>query len=198
VDDIACLETRNRGGSVSSGFFPIEIPVESMPFCGSDALERTPDDWLKMLGSFTSPVTESKRLISGKYKNGDTNADSSFKWSERVRDLASRMRYFIKEYSDAAVGAGVKKTLLKLFNQIYNTHDPASIEGNHEKVWRIWVRLELWQAAAYLAKNAATRNDCTDWRNRGRLLKRNLGVSNLKPEIRTQIRAIVKAMMGAS
>ena len=198
TDDIAWLVTRKRGGGASNGFFPIEIPVESLPFCDSDALERTPDDWLKMLGSVTFSGIEPDKAISGKNKNGDGDADTSFKWSERVRDLASRMRYFIEEYSDAALSDSVKKSLLKLFNQIYNTHNPGSAKDDYEQVWRAWVRLELWQAAVSLAKNAATRKDRANWRNRARLLKRNIGVSALEPEIRAQIRSVVKALKGAS
>ena len=196
-NDTGWLVTRKRSGGTSDGFFPIEIPVESLPFCQSNVLERTPDDWLKMLGSVTFAGAEVNRDISGKSKNGEAAVNIAFKWSERVRDLSSRMRYFAEGYSDTALNISVQKSLLKLFNQIFNSHDPCSAENSDEQVWRAWVRLELWQTAVSLAAHSATRKDCADWRNRARILHRRLGVSRLEPVIRSQIKGAVNALKGA-
>ena len=195
VDGISWLETRKRGGGATDGCCPIDVPVELLPACKKAEMERTPEDWLRMLGTVSAEGddAESRSDISrGKPEQGP---GAGFKWSERVRDLAGKMRYLVETLRDESLNSTEKQWLLKLFDHIYDTHDPSAISSEeHEQVWRAWVRLELWHAAKNLSTVAPSRRDRAGWRERTQRLRRRLRITKLPPAIRSQLRVTIKAL----
>jgi hypothetical protein len=196
IESVGWLVTRKRGGGAADGCCPIEVPVELLPACQSGVPQRSPEDWLKLLGSVSSgPVETGTRDTT---KSGDAPLDPTrgFEWSERVRDLSARMRYFEVALTDEASTAVEREWLQKLFRHIYDSHDPKGVGHPHEGVWRVWVRLELWQAAERLATGSSTKTDRALWRANASRMHRRLGVSSLSPVLRSQMRSTIKALRG--
>lgn len=106
------------------------------------------------------------------------------------------MRYLESKLGSETLNSVERDWLLKLFLHIYDSHDPSAIANNHEQVWRVWVRLELWQAAENLARTSRTKTDRALWQERARRLRRHLGVTTLSRRIRSQVRVAVKALRG--
>ena len=129
-------------------------------------------------------------------KRGEAELDPSegFKWSERVRDLAARMRYLVDALGDETLTSVEREWLLRLFHHIHDSHDPSAFASTHEQVWRVWVRMELWQAAESLTTSSTDRTERARWRERAHRLRRRLGVSRLSPALRSQMRVAVKAL----
>ncbi len=193
IDGVSWIVTNKRGGG-AQGCCPIEVPVELLPACESGVQERSPDDWLKLLGAVSSNAagTGAREAI----KHGDSQLDPArgFEWSERVRDLTARMRYFDTALTDPALPAVEREWLHNLFGHIYDSHDPQGAEHSPERVWRLWVRLELWQAAERLAIGAATKTNRALWRENASGMRRHFGLSRLPPSLRSQMRATIKAL----
>lgn len=199
VESIGWLVTQKRGGGSKDGRCPIEVPVELLPACNNGTSQRSPEDWLNLLGAVSSGVTESGTRITA--KTGDERNDPSqeFKWSEKVRDLSARMRYFVETLSDDTLTAVENEWLHKLIPQIYDSHDPhdSTVVGHsHEGVWRVWVRLELWQAAARLATESPTKSDRVFWRERASRMRRHIGASSLSKIQCNQMRVTINALQG--
>ena len=196
VNGIGWLVTRKRDGGAAEGCCPIEVPVELLPACQTDATKRTPEEWLRMLGAVSADGIEIGSRDTTKHGEGKLDPSGGFEWSERVRDLAARMRYIEGALGDEALNSVEREWLLKLFLHIYDSHDPSAIMGTHEQIWRAWVRLELWRAAENLATTSTTKTDRALWRARAQRLRRRLGVSRLSPAIRSQMRDAVRALRG--
>jgi hypothetical protein len=94
-DAICWLETRSRRGDRKAGKVPIEIPVDVLPACEGGMPPRTPEDWLRLLGECSAAPGRSP--LSGPKVTGTGAAPDhesmGFPSSEKVRDLAARMRY---------------------------------------------------------------------------------------------------------
>ena len=181
-DGIGWLTTHKRGGGVSPGRCPIEVPVELLPACEGTQEERSPEEWLKMLGAlWTDELLVGCRPIAKRGKS-DLQRNGGFQWSERVRDLAARMRYLKNKLTDQTLNSVERSWLLNLFSHIYDSHNPVVTSSTHEQIWRMWVRVELWHAAENIAAVAATKTDRSFWSKRARRLRRNLGISKLPPQ----------------
>lgn len=198
VDGVGWLVTRKRGGGAAEGFCPIEIPVELLPACQHGAPERSPEDWLRMLGAVSADRLELGTRGTTRHGEGEVDPGAGFKWSERVRDLAARMRYLEGALRDVTVNSVEREWLLKLFLQIFDSHDPSAVASLHAQIWRVWVRIEMWHVAASLSTKSATRRDRALWRDRMRSLRRRLGLSSLTPALRSQMQTAVKALRGIS
>ena len=196
VDGIGWLVTRKRSGGVADGCCPIEIPVELLPGCKGDVMHRSPEEWLKMLGAVSSDGVELGSHDRTKPSKTQVDPTRGFEWSERVRDLSARMRYFEAALGDETLTVVEGEWLRKLFDQIFDSHDPKDVVHPQEGVWRVWARLELWQAAEHLATDSATRTDRCLWQERAVRLRRRLGVSSLSPILRSQMRVAIKALRG--
>ena len=197
VDGIGWLVTRKRNGSSAEGHCPIVVPVELLPACQGGTKERSPDEWLRMLGALSTNGLEFGNRNGTKRDDGEQlDLSVGFEWSKRVRDLAARMRYFEGALGDETLNSVEREWLLKLFLYIYDSHDPSAITSPHEQIWRAWVRLELWHAAENLATTSTTRTDRALWRINAQRFRRRLGVSRLSPAIRSQMRVAVKALRG--
>ena len=195
TEGIGWLVTRNIAGGYSDGLCPIDVPVELVPACIGGAPERTPEEWLRMLGSLSFDSTATG---SGVTKNGGQESPISigqFKWSERVRSLTAKMRYFECKLADASPNRVEQEWLRRLFFQVYDSHDPLAADNTLDQIWRVWVRLELWHAAARLGSSAKTKQVRTLWQLNATTLRRRLGLSSLPPVVRSQMRAAVKALM---
>jgi hypothetical protein len=172
IDGMACLVTRNRGGGFEDGYCPIFIAPDELPAFDGTPFERTPDEWLAMMGGLDG-LPESgviNRTRRGKQKE---RSASHFEWSSKVRDLASRTEYFKNAMLDPTSSPVERAYLLKLFQQIFEAHAPDSHLDVLERVWRGWVRLELWLAAENLAK-AVPRREREEWQQRSKLLVRSV------------------------
>jgi hypothetical protein len=143
-------------------------------------------------------------LLTGSHSSRDVAASgeggpfqsNGFEWSERVRDLAKRMRFF-KSTCDETLNSVERDWWRKLFFKIYDSHDPLSASTLHEQVWRTWVRLELWRAAKDLATVSATKKERACWHTDASGMRRRLGISKLPPTTRSQMRAVVRALEDA-
>ncbi len=196
VDAIGWLVTQKRSGGTAEGRCPIEVPVELLPACHRGTQARTPEEWLRMLGAVSADGLDVGSRDTTKHGEGRLDPSSGFEWSERVRDLAARMRYLVGALGDETLNSVEREWLLKLFLHIYNSHDPSEITSAHEQIWRVWVRLDLWRAAEDLATMSPTKTGRTLWRARAQRLRRRLAVSTLSPAIRSQIRLVVKSLRG--
>jgi hypothetical protein len=187
--------THKRGGDGVDGCCPIDVPVELLPACNDVVTERSPEDWLSMLGAVSSEGNyDVPRGDVSKGKN-EHGFGTGFKWSERVRDLAAKMRYVEETLCDENLNSIDKRWLLKLFEQIYHSHDASAIADNdHEQVWRAWVRLELGHVAKKLSNIAPSRSDRAGWRAQSKRLRRGLRIATLPSEIRSQLRVTIEAL----
>jgi len=194
VERIGWLVTRKRGGGAADGCCPIEVPVELLPACQSGDFQRSPEDWLKMMGALSSDAFETGTRKMEKQGGARLDPTRGFEWSERVRDLSARMRYFEAALGDDALTSVEKEWLVKLLQQIYNSHDPKEAAHPHDGVWRVWVRLELWQAAEHLATSFQSKAGRKIWHQRAVRMRRSLCLSSLSPMLRSQMRVAIKAL----
>jgi hypothetical protein len=187
VDGIAWLVTHKRGGGEADGCCPIDIPVELLPACRKNEIERTPEEWLKMLGAVSEDGDDAEGRKDTAGRKGNHVPAERFSWSERVRDLAARMRYIeeaLCEKTDALTSVE-REWLCKLVQQIFAAHEPSAIVG-HEQVWRAWVRLEICHAAENISANAPSPRERANWRSRAKRLKKGIGISKLPPIVQKQ------------
>ncbi len=196
IESVGWVVTRKRGGGAAEGCCPIEVSVELLPACQSGVPQRSPEDWLRLLGAVSSGAVETGTRDTTKHGDSQLDPTRVFEWSERVRDLSTRMRYFEAALTDEALTAVEREWLHKLFRHIYDSHDPKDVGHPHEGVWRVWVRLELWQVAERLATGSSTKTDRALWRDSASRLQRRLGVASLSPVLRSQMRAAIKALRG--
>jgi len=194
VDGISWLVTRKHGGGAVDGCCPIDIPVELLPACVQIGTDRTPEEWLRMLGAVLAKGEDDSGRNGVSPGEVEPNQGKTFEWSERVRDLAARMRYIEKTFCDKTLNPVEEQWQLRLFQRIFDSHDPAVIVNAHEQVWRVWVRLELWLVARNLSTSTASRRDRASWRERARRLRRGLGIATVPSALRPQLRAAAKAM----
>ena len=193
---ICWLLTRKRGGGAADGCCPIDVPVEVFRACNDNAKERSPEEWLRMLGAAWTESEESGKQKSHLDNKNDKVPFVGFEWSERVRDLAARMRYIEDTLKDEKLNMDERQWLTKLFCRIYDTHNPSKINDLHEQVWRVWARLELWNTARNLSTSAPLRKDRSSWLERGKLMHRGMGIAMLPSAIQKQFRAARKALDG--
>jgi hypothetical protein len=194
VDGIAWLVTHRRGGGSADGFCPIEVPVDLLPACTNLPMERTPEDWLKLLGSISAEPVDGigrKHSTNGK---GKPIQDTPFPWSERVRDLAAHMRYVTNAFCQDTLNPVEKTLLLKLVEHIYDEHDPHSVPFSDNEAWRAWLRLELWQTAKKLSVEALLKQDRESWRRQARRLRRRIKPGKLSPDLGSQFSIVLKAL----
>ena len=111
-----------------------------------------------------------------------------------IRDLAARIRYLTDAFVDESLNSVERGWLLKLLFQIYESHDPGGVPDNHEQIWRLWVRIELWRAADSLTELAGKKPERAEWVVLARRLRRRLGISNLPPSLRSQAHLVVRAL----
>ncbi|BAU49570.1 hypothetical protein SVA_3022 [Sulfurifustis variabilis] len=142
------LETVSRMNATRRSWCPIVIPIESrlalaeLPEQG----EPPPEWWLAQLGALpTARAVRNGETNSGTARSPDGQA--SFLLSQRVRDLADRMRYAIAVITDSGAGRAARATgHLDLLEKIFDVHDSAAASDPTERTWRLWVRLEVVQA----------------------------------------------------
>jgi hypothetical protein len=137
-------------------------------------------------------VTRTKSRLGVK----DTGPNQGYRWSERVRDLSARLRYLEAELGNESLGASEREWFLKLIHHIRDSHDPGKAENPHEAVWRMWVRVELWQAAERLAAGSTRKKDRDHWESISARMRRRLGLADLSPLIRSQMDAMIGALRG--
>ena len=147
-----------------------------------------------MMGALSSDAGETGTRKTEKQSDARLDPTRGFEWSERVRDLSARMRYFEAALGDDALTSVEKEWLVKLLQQIYNSHDPKEAAHLHDGVWRVWVRLELWQAAEHLATSFQSKAGRKIWHQRAARMRRSLCLSSLSPMLRSQMRVAIKAL----
>ncbi len=197
-DGISWLVTRKRGGGAVDGCCPIDVPVELLPACSNSARERTPEEWLAMLGAvWAEGVAVGGEKGTGGGGNGQS-LDSKFRWSELVRDLASRMRYIQETFYDETLNSVERKRLLELFQHIYDSYDPSACTRASDRVWRGWVRVELWHTAKVLSRLAPSKKERANWRSRSRRLRRAMRMASFDPVVRKQLRILTRTLEEAS
>lgn len=196
IDEICWLNTRERGGSKKTGFCPIEIPVEELPACGSEAIERTPEDWLRLLGAMQGEALQKHSGCPRCMGGGGAMSTTEFVWSTRVRDLASRIRFLQSEFNDDNLNSNEEKWYKKLIEQIFTSHDPTGTENEDEQVWRVWVRLEFWRLALMLSRQGTSPLKRTYWRQSALKLRRTLGFHQLPPVVKRQYKRVLAAIEG--
>lgn len=190
---VAWVEMRNREDG-ATGLCPIEVPVETLLACDEETYARTPEDLLRMLGSMAGGKQADSSLGRTAKSRGNQKGEKRvFLWSERVRDLAARMRYFEETLLEESHGRVERQWLISLFEQIHKAHDPAGTSDEHEQVWRAWVRLELWLVAKNMAKGLSDPRDRTFWRKRTRRFRR-LGITHMSDPVKKQIHAVIRAL----
>ncbi len=194
VEGICWLLTRKRGGGAVDGCCPINVPVEAFPACKDDAKERTPEEWLRMLGVVWTEGKEVNKKSSPSFKKEFPDPVIGFRWSKRVRDLAARIRYIDDTLRDEKLNMDERQWLTNLFLHIYDTHDPSKSNNIHEQIWRAWVRLELSHAAKKLSTSALTRIDRNSWLKRSKRMQQGMGIATLPSAIQRQFRAARKAL----
>jgi len=198
IDGIGWLETRKRGGGTRAGCCPIEIPVELLPACKNNAVERTPDEWLKMLGAISEDgVGSDNRSDLAKHENEKTFG-ARFEWSDRVRDLAARMRYLEGALIEKTIASVEQQWLHKLFQHIYDAHDLGATSDVKDQIWRSWVRIELWHAARRISHRVPSGQEQAIWRKRAKRLRRRLSIAKLPTEIQSQFLVTIKALGDAT
>ncbi|AUT50529.1 hypothetical protein C2L66_00800 [Paraburkholderia caribensis] len=195
VDGVACLVTRNREGGFEDGYCPIFVAPDELPACDGAPLECTPEAWLAMMGGLDGLPGNG---VTNRIRRGKQGARpaSHFEWSSRVRELASRVRYFEKVMRGPQTLPIERGYLLKLFQQIFDAHAPDSELEALESVWRAWVRLELWQAAENLAKTASG-SVSEEWQRRARSLVRSV-TKGLPEALLPQWQAVVRELRNAT
>jgi len=148
-----------------------------------------------MLGAVSAEGDYAGRKGDESNRKTEQGSAAGFKWSERVRDVAGKMRYLEETLCDENLNSIDKKWLLKLFSRIYNSHDPSAVSDNgHEQVWRAWVRLELWHAAKKLSNVAPSRSDRAGWQAQTKRLRRGLRIETLPSEVQSQLRVTIEAL----
>ena len=197
-NDIGWLVTRRKGGGTAEGCCPIDIPVALLPGCRGGSPKRSPEEWLKMLGTEFSDGSELGTRTKSSLGVKDTGPNKGYRWSERVRDLSARIRYLEAELGDESLGAFERDWLLKLIHHIRDSHDPGKAENPHEAVWRVWVRVELWQAIERLAAVSRKGRDRDHWEAISGRMRRRLGLADLSPLIRSQMGAMIGALTGVA
>ena len=195
VDGLCWVETRNRSKGWGPGRVPIEIPFDVSPACEGGAPPRTPEDWLRLLGSSGSDVIGDPVRLSRSGDSGHALAAESlaFSYSEKVRDLAARMRFLKRAVVDAAGAEIHQRWLLKLFDSIYDSHTLAGAESVEQRTWRAWVRVELWQAAQEVARQLKRGAFSDEWQARARRLRR-MRLRGLPPFVRKQCDVLLRTL----
>lgn len=149
-----------------------------------------------MLGTVFSDGNDAETRAKTKRDAARLDPGQGFQWSERVRDLSARMRYFETELSEEALGTFEKQWLLKLFHHIFDSHDPKTVANPHEAVWRVWVRVELWQSTERLAIRSPKKREKEDWQRLSARMRRRLGVPSLSPVLRSQMAVMINSLRG--
>lgn len=194
--DGLCSLTMHNIADKRSGLFPIEIPPEDLPACGPVTTERTPDDWLKLLGILNADIR--RQFEGGQHKSSNTTTTTiGYEWSSRVRDLSARMRYVADVLSDERASEIDEKRNINLLKKIFAEHDPMHAESVTEKVWRVWVRLELWRLAMQMS-GSLSKTKRLRWQAITSKWKYGLGVKQLPLPIQKQVQAVRKALESAS
>jgi hypothetical protein len=153
------LETICRKDSARRSWCPIVIPLEVRLALGElpDQGDLPPEWWLAQLGSLpsaTMPGTSGSKVVS----QPRPEASGTFELSTRIRDLASRMRYASEAIQATDAGEETRiEAHLKLLEKIFDAHDPSTAQGADERIWRMWVRLELTQMLVPAAKASSVR-----------------------------------------
>lgn len=142
------IETVSRMNATRRSWCPIVIPIESrLALAGlPEQGEPPPEWWLAQLGALpTSRTVRNGETKSG--TGGSPDGKASFPLSQRVRDLADRMRYAIAVITDRDAGRATRVAgHLELLEKIFDVHDPSAASDSAERTWRLWVRLEVVQA----------------------------------------------------
>lgn len=145
---------------VVPGYCPIEVPLAEQMLIGTFDPAMTAEDWLSLLGS--DPNNELAR-------NGPLRADGSsqrslrntdtFVPSERVRDLASRLRYALMRLRLPFWSDAERDTTLRILEGIFESHEPnAPNLAVEQRIWRGWVRAELVQFLTTAGRDREVRN----------------------------------------
>lgn len=142
------LETVSRTTPSRRSFFPIVIPYESRLALGEMPEQGpiSPEWWLAQLGAL-SPTRTTGGPPKGPSGDGASEKTIDFPLGMRVRELAERMRYAIGVVADRDKQRLPQVSAhLDLLAKIFEVHDPSVSLDQTERAWRIWVRLEIFQA----------------------------------------------------
>ncbi|GAB7526785.1 hypothetical protein [Paraburkholderia sp. 2C] len=192
----ACLVTHKRGGGYEVGYFPIFIEPEQLPACEEVTTDPAPEDWLAMMGAMTGRGLPGTKWKIAKRSKGDEQSRCDFQWSDRVRELASRIRYFERSMLEPTTPGLERTYLTRLLDHIFDVHAPAAGADEIEKVWHAWVRLELWQAAEALAARVRG-NERTRWQQRSKRFCSGIA-KGLPVHLRPQFRVAIEQLKGGA
>ena len=198
IDEICWLNTRERRGSKKTGFCPIEILLDELPACDSKAIERSPEDWLRLLGAMQGESLQKNGGHPCCIGAAETIPSTDFAWSNRVRDLSSRIRFLQNEFNDENLNTNEERWYRKLIEQIFTSHDPSDTKDENEKVWRVWVRLEFWRLALKLSEQSSSLLKRKYWRLTARKLRNKLGLQQLPHIVQKQYKMVLTAMEGSA
>ena len=138
---------------------PIVIPFESRLALGSlpDRTDPPPEWWLAQLGALPLSSNGGEAGSAG----GGTRAEATtgrYPLAVRIRDLANRMRYVQVVITEPGFAAEPRvNSHLALLEKIFEAHDPEQTNDPQERIWRMWVRLELTQLLLQAARSQRRR-----------------------------------------
>ncbi len=151
-DEELRLRCVSAGDATRWSWCPIMIPYKSrlalaeMP----DQGEPAPEWWLAQLGALSFSNAGDRR---SRYESIRETADTStFALGQKVRELASRMRYAAGMLQADSISEHRLRAHLGLLKKIFDSHDPSTAGSPEEQAWRTWVRLEVAQAVATAAR----------------------------------------------
>jgi hypothetical protein len=153
----AGARTTGDGKRIVPGHCPIEVSLEDRIFLGADAEDMTPTDWLALLGCDPGRTGEGPPGPSGKNGKGVDAKKMAFGISDRVRDLAARLRYVLGHLRVEPWSSMDRDATYKILRGVFESHDPREASVDEEQVWRAWVRAEVVSFAAAAARDRAVR-----------------------------------------
>jgi hypothetical protein len=187
------IETVSRENPNRRSWFPIVIPFgEQLALTGlPEEGIPSPEWWLSQLGGLPAKSIPGAERQSAGGKN-DPSPPTGFSLGQKVRDLAERMHYVENLFvnSDALKPYEINAHL-DLLEKIFELHDPGGVNDVGEKLWRLWVRLEVAGIITSAASRVRRRRDRA--RKLASELRRQLLTSKVPADLRLQWRALAGA-----
>jgi hypothetical protein len=185
-------------GRVIPGHCPIEVPLVDQILLGTFDEDSTPEDWLKLLGADpggggqrNGGVEKRKQLSDGARK------PTAFGASDKVRDLAARLRHTYQRLTVDLWSDADRDATLRVLKGIFDSHKPGERGlSAEEQVWRAWVRVELVQFLTSAAKEPEVRRAhlAAPLRELAREFKKNLEIRGLPSVVQKQLRLLVQGL----
>ncbi len=146
-------------GRIVPGYCPVDMALAERILLGAVAAEMSPEDWLALLGAdpgrgvgLCGEASSQQAARTARTRTG------AFAPSERVRDLAGRLRHTLERFRLEPWSAAEHEASFRVLRGIFASHDPASGDlATGDRIWRAWVRAEIVRFAAHAAKDREVR-----------------------------------------